>query len=78
MSKAQKPTDPKPTVPKTTKKSDQLNIKQLVRDASAGKLGKEKFTSTLTEHYKSAKRDEKWIKKRIDHLWKETGKGDAK
>ena len=55
-------------------KAEKINIKQLIRDASAGKLKEDKFTETITKHYKAAGRENEWVKNRIKQLWKEVKK----
>jgi hypothetical protein len=56
------------------KKEPGLNIKELIRDAEAGKVNKVKFTDILLKHYKGKGREDAWIQKRIKQLWQETGK----
>ena len=53
-----------------------LNIKQLIRDAKEKKVNKVEFTDLLKQHYKGKGREDAWIQKRIEQLWKETGRNE--
>ncbi len=54
--------------------TDQFSIIQLIRDAQAKKVTKEKFTEILTKHYKTKNRDDAWIKSRIKNVWREVSR----
>ena len=56
------------------KKEKGLNAKQLIKDASAGKVNEKKFKDMLTKHYLAQGKDAEWVTKRVKHLWYEVEK----
>ena len=48
-----------------------FNAKELIRQASAGKLSEKKFKDMLTKHYLSEGKKKDWIETRVKHLWYE-------